>query len=87
MKIAVGNSRMDKKWKNQDISWADLCARCGSTIHSSTPTTARPKASVSALHKPLASRVPFLNLRDIGGCRLRYSMLNTGMSRYAITKP
>jgi hypothetical protein len=30
MKIAVGNSRMDKKWKNQDISWADLCARCGS---------------------------------------------------------
>ena len=32
MKIAVGNSRMDKKWKNQDISWADLCARCASTI-------------------------------------------------------
>lgn len=32
MKIAVGNSRMDKKWKNQDISWVDLCARCGSTI-------------------------------------------------------
>ena len=32
MKIAVGNSRIDKKWKNQDISWADLCARCGSTI-------------------------------------------------------
>lgn len=32
MKIAVGNSRMDKKWKNQDLSWADLCARCGSTI-------------------------------------------------------
>lgn len=32
MKIAVGNSRMDKKWKNQDISWTDLCARCGSTI-------------------------------------------------------
>ena len=31
--------------------------------------------------------VPFLNLRDIDGCRLRYSMLNTGMSRYAITKP
>ena len=21
MKIAVGNSRMDKKWKNRDISW------------------------------------------------------------------
>ena len=32
MKIAVGNSRMDKKWKNKDISWDELCARCGSTI-------------------------------------------------------
>ena len=32
MKIAVGNSRMDKKWKNRDISWEDLCARVGSTI-------------------------------------------------------
>ena len=32
MTSAAGNSRMDKKWKNQDISWADLCARCGSTI-------------------------------------------------------
>ena len=31
MKIAVGNSRMDKKWKNRDISWEDLCARVGST--------------------------------------------------------
>ena len=30
MKIAVGNSRMDKKWKNRDISWEDLCARGGS---------------------------------------------------------
>lgn len=24
MKISVGNSRMDKKWKNRDISWEDL---------------------------------------------------------------
>nr|DAQ43944.1 MAG TPA: virulence associated protein E [Caudoviricetes sp.] len=32
MKIAVGNSRMDKKWKNKDISWDELCTRCGSTI-------------------------------------------------------
>lgn len=30
MKIAVGNSRMDKRWKNRDISWEDLCARVGS---------------------------------------------------------
>ena len=32
MKIAVGNSRMDKKWKNKDISWDELCTRCGGTI-------------------------------------------------------
>ena len=25
MKIAVGNSRMDKKWKNREISWDELC--------------------------------------------------------------
>ena len=24
MKIAIGNSRMDKKWKNQELSWADF---------------------------------------------------------------
>ena len=32
MKIAVGNSRMDKKWKNRDISWEGLCQRVSSTI-------------------------------------------------------
>lgn len=32
MKIAVGNSRMDKKWKNREISWEELCQRVGSTI-------------------------------------------------------
>lgn len=32
MKIAVGNSRMDKKWKNKNISWDDFMARCKSTI-------------------------------------------------------
>jgi hypothetical protein len=31
MKIAVGNSRMDKKWKNKDISWEDFCARVKTT--------------------------------------------------------
>ena len=25
-------SIMDKKWKNKDISWEDLCARCSNTI-------------------------------------------------------
>jgi predicted P-loop ATPase len=32
MKIAVGNSRMDKKWKNRDISWEDFCTRVSATI-------------------------------------------------------
>lgn len=32
MKIAVGDSRMSKKWKNKDISWEDILARVGSTI-------------------------------------------------------
>ncbi len=31
MKIAVGNSRMDKKWKNTDISWKDFCSRVKTT--------------------------------------------------------
>ena len=32
MKIAVGNSRMDKKWKNREISWEELCQRVSVTI-------------------------------------------------------
>lgn len=31
MKIAVGNSRMDKKWKNREISWGDLCQKVSVT--------------------------------------------------------
>jgi len=32
MKISYGNSRMDKKWKNNEISWEDFCTRVSSTI-------------------------------------------------------
>ena len=32
MKIAVGNSRMDKKWKNRDIPWEDFCSKVAVTI-------------------------------------------------------
>ena len=32
MKIAVGNSRMDKKWKNREISWEELCQKVSTTI-------------------------------------------------------
>lgn len=31
MKIAYGNSRMDKKWKNTDISWEAFCSRVKTT--------------------------------------------------------
>lgn len=31
MKIAYGNSRMDKMWKNTDISWEDFCSRVKTT--------------------------------------------------------
>ncbi|ECC0657002.1 hypothetical protein HCZ39_11775 [Listeria monocytogenes] len=31
MKIAYGNSRMDKKWKNTDISWEDFSSRVKTT--------------------------------------------------------
>lgn len=30
-KIAYGNSRMDKTWKNNEISWADFCTRVSAT--------------------------------------------------------
>lgn len=32
MKIAVGNSRLDKKWKNNEISWQGFCSRISTTI-------------------------------------------------------
>ncbi len=32
MKISYGNSRMDRKWKNSDISWEDFCSRVSTTI-------------------------------------------------------
>ena len=31
MKIAYGNSRMEKKWKNNEISWEDFCKRVSTT--------------------------------------------------------
>lgn len=31
MKIAIGNSRMDKKWKNKELSWEKFLARVGQT--------------------------------------------------------
>jgi putative DNA primase/helicase len=33
MKIAIGNSRFDKKWKNREISWEDFLQKISTTIH------------------------------------------------------
>lgn len=57
MEIAVGNSRMDKKWKNQDISWEDFAARCRNTI--------RTTESVSEFRKMTKARQD--QVKDVGG--------------------
>ena len=43
MRISVGKSRKDLKWKVEDISWSDLCERLANT-HRSSETVAEYKA-------------------------------------------
>jgi predicted P-loop ATPase len=57
MKIAVGNSRKDRKWKNKDITWADFVARVRSTI--------RTTETVSEFRK--MSRAQQDSVKDVGG--------------------
>ena len=57
MKIAVGNSRMDKKWKNRDISWEDLCQRVSSTIRTTETMEEYRKLKKGAQD----------NIKDVGG--------------------
>ena len=57
MKIAVGNSRMDKKWKNKDITWEDFISRVKSTI--------RTTETVSEFRK--MSRAQQDSIKDVGG--------------------
>lgn len=57
MKIAVGNSRTDKKWKNKDVSWEDFIARVSSTI--------RTTETVSEFRK--MSRARQDSIKDVGG--------------------
>ena len=45
MKISYGNSRMDKKWKNNDISWGDFCSRVSATIRTTETTQEYQKMS------------------------------------------
>ena len=57
MKTAVGNSRMDKKWKNRDISWEDLCQRVSSTIRTTETVEEYRKLKKGAQD----------NIKDVGG--------------------
>ena len=57
MKIAVGNSRMDKKWKNRDISWEDFCKKVS--------VTQRTTETVEEYRKLRKGRQD--NIKDVGG--------------------
>lgn len=75
MKIAVGNSRMDKKWKNRDISWEDLCQRVSSTIRTTETVEEYRKLKKGAQD----------NIKDVGGFvggQLREGRRKNGMVLY-----
>ena len=57
MKIAVGNSRMDKKWKNREITWDDLCRKV-----SVTQRTTETVEEYRKLKKGLQDEI-----KDVGG--------------------
>lgn len=57
MRIAVGNSRMDKKWKNKDMSWDDFKQKCSQTIRTTETVVEYRKMS-----KPAQD-----NAKDVGG--------------------
>jgi predicted P-loop ATPase len=57
MKIAIGNSRMDKKWKNKDISWE--------SFKDSVRTTKRTTETVTEFRKMTKARQD--SIKDIGG--------------------
>lgn len=57
MKIAYGNSRMEKKWKNNEISWDDFCRRV-----STTQTTTETVEEYRKMTKPQQD-----SIKDVGG--------------------
>ena len=57
MKIAYGNSRMEKRWKNNEISWDDFCRRV-----STTQTTTETVEEYRKMTKPQQDVV-----KDVGG--------------------
>lgn len=62
MRIAIGNSRMDKKWKNKEMSWEEFSKTCSTTIRTTETVSEYRKMS-----KPAQD-----NAKDVGGfCRWR----------------
>lgn len=57
LKIAYGNSRMDKQWKNNEISWPDFCARVKSTKRTTETVEEYRKLKKGAQD----------NIKDVGG--------------------
>lgn len=57
MKIAIGNKRTDKKWKNKDMSWEDFTAKCSATIRT-TETVSEYRKMPKALQD---------DAKDVGG--------------------
>ena len=57
MKIAYGNSRMEKKWKNNEISWENFCKRV-----STTQTTTETVDEYRKMSKPQQDAI-----KDMGG--------------------
>lgn len=57
MKIAIGNSRMDKRWKNKDISWEEFKNTVSTTRHTTE--------TVSEFRK--MSKAQQDSIKDIGG--------------------
>jgi len=57
MRISVGNSRMDKKWKNRDISWEEFIEKVSRTIRTTETVSEYKKMS-----KPQQD-----NTKDVGG--------------------
>ena len=48
MRIAVGNSRMDKKWKNKEMTWEELKEKCSQTIRTTETVSEYRKMSKPA---------------------------------------
>lgn len=57
LKIATGRSRKEKKWKNIEISWSDLCKKLSETYR-----TRETVAEYAKLKKPGQDEI-----KDVGG--------------------